>query len=64
MSCDEISADWAAQRIKGLDLWSAMAAALRKSISPNTTARGKDGKPIKTLIESFEYPRKGPGMMW
>ncbi len=22
MSCDEISADWAAQRIKGLDLWS------------------------------------------
>ena len=25
MSCDEISADWAAQRIKGLDLWSAMA---------------------------------------
>ncbi|MBN8938888.1 MAG: NAD(P)/FAD-dependent oxidoreductase [Rhizobiales bacterium] len=64
MSCDEISADWAAQRIKGLDLWSALAAALRKSISPNTTARGKDGKPIKTLIESFEYPRKGPGMMW
>ena len=24
MSCDEISADWAAQRIKGLDLWTAM----------------------------------------
>ncbi|MGE0675209.1 MAG: NAD(P)-binding protein, partial [Methylibium sp.] len=31
MSCDEISADWAAQRIKGLDLWSAMANALRNS---------------------------------
>ena len=64
MSCDEISADWAAQRIKGLDLWSAMASALRKSIVPNRAAIGKDGKPIKTLIESFEYPRKGPGMMW
>ena len=67
MSCDEISADWAAQRIKGLDLWSAMANALRNSILPKgkkdgTTAH--DGDVIKTLIESFEYPRKGPGMMW
>src|SRR6202049_3924836 len=34
MSCDEISADWAAQRIKGLDLWSAMANALRNSMKP------------------------------
>ena len=67
MSCDEISADWAAQRIKGLDLWSAMANALRNSMRPNGV---KDGVPandkdvIKTLIESFQYPRKGPGMMW
>ena len=29
MSCDEISADWAAQRIKGLDLWRAVSNALR-----------------------------------
>ena len=34
MSCDEISADWAAQRIKGLDLWTAMANALRNSVKP------------------------------
>ena len=62
MSCDEISADWAAQRIKGLDLWSAMSNALRNSIAP---ARGPaNGQQIKTLIELFEYPRKGPGMMW
>ncbi len=65
MSCDEISADWAAQRIKGLDLWSAMASALRRSIAPaKGPAIGPDGQVIKTLIESFEYPRKGPGMMW
>ena len=73
MSCDEISADWAAQRIKGLDLWSAMANALRNSIVPPSMKGGgvKDGTPaheggevIKTLIESFQYPRKGPGMMW
>jgi protoporphyrinogen oxidase len=65
MSCDEISADWAAQRIKGLDLWSAMANALRRSMRPQ--GGGTDsgcGEVIKTLIESFRYPRKGPGMMW
>jgi protoporphyrinogen oxidase len=66
MSCDEISADWAAQRIKGLDLWSAMANALRNSILPKSgkPALNPDGTVIKTLIESFQYPRKGPGMMW
>jgi protoporphyrinogen oxidase len=63
MSCDEISADWAAQRIKGLDLMSAMANALRRSIAPKRKARDGEGQ-IKTLIESFQYPRKGPGMMW
>jgi protoporphyrinogen oxidase len=66
MSCDEISADWAAQRIKGLDLWSAMANALRNSVLPANKgpARKADGEIIKTLIDSFQYPRKGPGMMW
>lgn len=63
MSCDEISADWAAQRIKGLDLWSAMANALRRSIG--TQSGPQEGEAvIKTLIESFQYPRRGPGMMW
>ena len=63
MSCEEISADWAAQRIKGLDLWSAMANALRRSIGTSAGPQESD-KVIKTLIESFQYPRKGPGMMW
>ncbi len=67
MSCDEISADWAAQRIKGLDLWTAMSSALRNSMTPKGKKDGTkahDGEVIKTLIESFQYPRKGPGMMW
>lgn len=64
MSCDEISADWAAQRIKGLDLYSAMANALRNSIAPNAGGATKNGEVIKTLIDSFRYPRQGPGMMW
>ena len=64
MSCDEISADWAAQRIKGLDLGVAVMNALKRAIMPRAGKR-KAGEPVvKTLIESFQYPRKGPGMMW
>jgi protoporphyrinogen oxidase len=63
MSCDEISADWAAQRIKGLDLWSAVVDGVRRSIGKRNAPQAGDAV-IKTLIESFEYPRKGPGMMW
>jgi protoporphyrinogen oxidase len=63
MSCDEISADWAAQRIKGLDLTTAVLNGLRRSLHLGGNAKG-NGAPVKTLIESFQYPRKGPGMMW
>ena len=59
MSCKEISADWAAQRIKGLSLKTAILNALL----PRKKAKNK-GEVIKTLIDSFRYPRKGPGMMW
>src|SRR6478672_3157676 len=64
MSCDEISADWAAQRIKGLDLRVAVMNALTRSFrrKPKADAAGDDV--VKTLIETFQYPRKGPGMMW
>src|SRR5438128_12048718 len=59
MSCREISADWAAQRIKGLSLGSA----IKNALFPQR--RSKDSsKVIKTLINSFKYPRRGPGMMW
>jgi protoporphyrinogen oxidase len=59
MDCDEISADWAAQRIKGLNLSKALADGVRRSLG----LKGGDGG-AKTLIESFRYPRRGPGMMW
>jgi protoporphyrinogen oxidase len=58
ISCKEISADWAAQRIKGLSLSSAVKNALFKPKSTNKDAV------IKTLIDSFRYPAKGPGQMW
>ena len=76
MSCDEISADWAAQRIKGLDLRVAVTNALKRSLGlgrkkaalgektdqETDQESGKDV--VKTLIETFQYPRRGPGMMW
>ncbi len=64
MSCDEISADWAAQRIKGLDLRVAVMNALTRSLKPRRRGNASGGPVVKTLIESFQYPRKGPGMMW
>jgi len=57
--CTEISADWAAQRIKGLSL----SRALWHAIAPQRGA-GSGGQTIKTLIDRFRYPRRGPGMMW
>jgi len=59
MDCDEISADWAAQRIKGLSLGAAILDGLRRSLG---LRKGEAG--AKSLIESFRYPRRGPGMMW
>ena len=61
MSCSEISADWAAQRIKGLSLSTAIRAALFPKKKGATANRSQT---IKTLIDTFRYPRKGPGMMW
>jgi protoporphyrinogen oxidase len=62
MGCDEISADWAAQRIKGLSLGAAILDGLRRSLGRRKDASITGGP--KTLIESFRYPRRGPGMMW
>ena len=58
MKCREISADWAAQRIKGLSL----GRAIRQALTPDFLRR-RQSTP-KTLIESFRYPRLGPGQMW
>jgi len=52
--CSSIKAEWAAQRIKGLSLTTAVKNALFKSKKGN----------IKTLIEEFDYPIYGPGMMY
>jgi len=57
--CNKIGAQWAAQRIKGLSLFTAVVNMLLRGVR-----RPGGEKQIKTLIEEFEYPRLGPGMMW
>jgi protoporphyrinogen oxidase len=59
MDCGDISADWAAQRIKGLNLYQAII----QSFGLGKKPKGNDAV-IKTLINSFRYPRLGPGQMW
>ncbi len=54
----QLSSDWAAQRIKGLSLSSAIINAFRGKRRP------AGGALIKTLIDTFDYPRYGPGQMW
>ena len=51
----EMGADWAAQRIKNLSLGSAII----NSLKPK-----RNQKDITSLIEEFQYPKLGPGMMW
>ena len=51
-----IQADWAAQRIKNLSLWKAVV----NSLMP----KGRNSTEVTSLIEQFQYPKFGPGMMW
>lgn len=53
ISCKELKAEWAAQRIKDLSVKTLIVSMILKP-----------GDKIKTLIEEFDYPRLGPGMMW
>jgi protoporphyrinogen oxidase len=62
MPCNEMSADWAAQRIKGLSLGAAVLDGFKRSLGLNK--KPNDGMATKTLLETFRYPRQGPGMMW
>ncbi len=54
IDCKDIGKDWAAQRIKGLSLLTAVKFAL----FPNSKKRPK------SLVDKFYYPRLGAGMLW
>jgi protoporphyrinogen oxidase len=64
--CDEISAEWGAQRIKGLSLTTAVKHFVKKTFvrkkkkAGDLAQKGTD----TSLIERFMYPKFGPGQLW
>ena len=54
IDCKDIGSDWAAQRIKGLSL----STAIKFALFPNSKKRPK------TLVDEFYYPKLGAGMLW
>jgi len=63
MPCDKISAEWGAQRIKGLSITKSILHFLKTATTRK--AAGVSQKSTETsLIESFMYPKLGPGQLW
>ena len=60
--CSQISAEWGAQRVKGLSITTAVLHAIRESLGHRRDVAQKDVQ--TSLIERFLYPRLGPGQMW
>jgi protoporphyrinogen oxidase len=60
--CEEISAEWGAQRIKGLSVAKVIAHALSNPFRDSSGAAQKGTE--TSLIERFLYPKFGPGQMW
>ena len=60
IKCNEIRAEWAAQRIKGLSL----VTAIKNALIPNKNTSSGKKNVVATLIDQFHYPKYGPGMMW
>ena len=59
--CTEIQADWGAQRIKNLSLFRAGWEAMKPKWLKERQGKSKQ---VTSLIEEFNYPKYGPGMMW
>lgn len=62
--CEAISADWGAQRIKGLNLTTAVKHFLNKGLRSEAREDVAQKKTDTSLIERFLYPKLGPGQLW
>jgi protoporphyrinogen oxidase len=59
--CDQISAEWGAQRVKSLSIAKAL---LHAVLKPFRRGGGLGAAQQTSLIERFLYPKYGPGLMW
>jgi len=62
--CHEISAEWGAQRIKGLSLKGVVTHFLKKAFSSKSSGGIAQKETETSLIEKFLYPKFGPGQLW
>jgi len=62
--CNEISAEWGAQRIKGLSLKGVVVHFLKKAFGPKPSGDIAQKQTETSLIEKFLYPKFGPGQLW
>ncbi len=64
MPCDQISAEWGAQRIKGLSLTTAVKHFVKRTLAPDKCEDVSQKQTDTSLIERFMYPKFGPGQLW
>ncbi|MBO9727774.1 MAG: NAD(P)/FAD-dependent oxidoreductase [Chitinophaga sp.] len=64
ISCSAISAEWGAQRIKGISIGKAIAHAVKSAIDAGKPKDLKQKNVETSLIEQFLYPKHGPGQLW
>lgn len=62
--CNEISAEWGAQRIKGLSIKKAISHFLKSRLAPKPISDIAQKQTETSLIEKFMYPKLGPGQLW
>jgi protoporphyrinogen oxidase len=62
--CEQISAEWGAQRIKGLSLTTAILHFLKKAFASRKDEAIQQKGTETSLIEKFLYPKYGPGQLW
>ena len=62
--CDQISAEWGAQRIKGLSLITAVKHFVKKTLTRKSSVDVAQKGVDTSLIERFMYPKLGPGQLW
>lgn len=62
IECSAISADWGAQRVKGLSVSKAIGHAVKSIFRTSKSIEQKETE--TSLIEQFLYPKLGPGQLW